>query len=644
MVIHKTSGRWFAPLLVLWALLFAPVASWSATVVRADVDSILFLVPDDANLSDPRITVWLDAAKEEGLHLKSITDSQFVQLVAQDTAKNYLGLIMPDQVHVRASDAVVQAVKDYVAGGGDLMLVYDAGVHTADGFYAVPKSRFSDLVGIEYALYSQLGGSTIGSGNIVALQSSWRALRVPPGKSMLYPTATADADPVQGLTSYYYGFLNYPSFVTQGNYSGTAAIGSPNYGLVAGLNNYGDGGGRVMFVNTPLGYLKGYGTDGVLLHGFLHVFGKLMLEVPYLSGLPNGTPGMVINIHTDCGDSLADIATLNSKGFWNSGPYSIDFTAGPDCVAWGDKLGLNVPGNQTTRNWINSFISKGHEVGAHGGWIHDYFGLNVTESNQNSVVPGTSYTFNDLLRINKSAVEAVNSSRKVREYAAPEGNNPLWSTKWLEDNGVVAYYWVGGTGMAPTRGYRDGVLSTSKIWAHPLTPYGKAATFEEFYANGLGLPEATTWLTGLVDFAVQRRTSRMIYFHEPGITGSATDDGTSYLSAVQAMLNKGRDYGTSKFRFYTMARLSDFLSTRENTDWHVSLLSDGNLQVDATPKSPSTSLAERAWVFPKTRYDTPVPINSSVSVVNDRTTNEWVVVGKANGSARFTVKPLTPLF
>lgn len=630
---------WLPVVLLIMVLVVAgPQVAQSATIVRSDADAILFLLPDSINLSEPRVTVWLDAAAEEGLHLKPVTDTQFLQMGSQ--ALQYLGLIMPDQVHQTAGDDLVSALQNYVSGGGKLMLVYDAGVLTTSGFYAVPASRFSSLVGVNYALYDQLRDQTIGFGAVKALQSTWRSLGVPPGKSMLYPTESATADPVQGLTSYYYGFLNYPSFVTQGAYSGKAFVTSPNFGLVVGSNIFGKG--QVLFVNTPLGYLKGYGTDGLLLHGFLRYFGTKMLGVPYLSPLPNGTSGLVLNIHTDYGGALADIKSLDGVKFWDSGPYSIDFTAGPDTVTWNDHQGLDVPGNQTTQSWMKYFVGKGHEVGSHGGWIHDFYGLNATEENQNTLIPesGNLYSFQDLLAINKSAIESVLGPRKVREYAAPEGNTPKWSVDWLEQNGVVAYYWVGDTGMAPTRGYREGQLFTKSIWAHPITPYGTSATFEEFSANNIPTSEASKWLTSLVDFAVKYRTSRLIYFHEGGITGS--DSGISYLNSVQALLSRGKKYG-SKFSLYTMAKLSDFLSDRERVSWQTVLLSDGSLQITGTATSTLESLAGMTWVLPKSQYAKPVGI-MGVTVVDDGKAKEWLVISTGGTSAQFSVMPVAPNF
>ncbi|MES2207878.1 MAG: hypothetical protein V4525_13925 [Pseudomonadota bacterium] len=611
-------------------------AVFSATVVRSNIDTILFLIPDTAQVTDPKITVWLDAAKEEGLHLQTITDTAFLQLGTN--SKQYVGLIIPDQVHMQASDSIITAVDSYVSQGGKLMLVYDAGVLTPQGAFSTPKSRFSKLAGVDYSLYEELRDSTIGMGSITALQSTWRALRVPPGKSMLYPTANAAAaDPVHGLTSYYYGFLNYPSFVTRGTYTGQSFITSPSFGLIAGINTYNKG--KVLFINTPLGYLKGYGTDGLLLHSFLHYFAVDLIQLPYFSALPLGIAGMVINIHTDCGNSLADIQTLDNAKLWDSGPFSIDFTGGPDCISWGDKGGLNVNGDVTTQKWIKYFISKGHEVGAHGGWIHDYYGENVSEANQKTIIPGTSYTFNDLLTLNKSAVEAV-GGKKVREYSAPQGNTPNWSIQWLEDNGVVGYYSLGNTGSAPTHYYNQGKLFQKKIWAHPLTPYGLYATVEEFAENGITPTEASKWTVELVDFAVKQRTSRMIYFHEPGITGSAAD-GVSYLSVMQNMLTRARQHNASRFRWYTMTQLSDFMTARERTNWSVSLLSDGNLQFSAKA---DFNITQQTWVWPKSRYAMPISSDNSVSIVDDAINGEWLVRGlMGKTTAVFTIKPLVPL-
>src|SRR5207248_791557 len=86
------------------------------SVARPNVDAIMLLLPDDTVPTDPNVTIWLDAASEEGLHLTVVPDAQFLDPAFDPT--RYAGLILPDQVHPKASDDLVAAVKRYVGQGG----------------------------------------------------------------------------------------------------------------------------------------------------------------------------------------------------------------------------------------------------------------------------------------------------------------------------------------------------------------------------------------------------------------------------------------------------------------------------------------------------------------------------------------------
>lgn len=618
-------------------------SNWS--VARNNIDQILLILPDGTADSDPRVSVWIDAGREEGLHLRTMRDSEFISLGANAT--RYVGVIVPDQVHMIASDALVSALRNYVAGGGKLMLVYDAGVLTSGGFYPSPKSRFSDMVGVDYALYDSLRDMTIGFGHVTGMRNTLRALGTPPGKSMLYPVAVipsnsaqyvppTNADPsgllpvykeprrvkdrhqasrdddddshlalrrmfgpknskskfalpqtpdeLHGVSGYFYGFLGYPSFVTQGVFGGAALLTSPDHGLVAGVSNYGTG--KVLFVNTPLGYLKGYGTDGLLLHGFLRHFADSMLRQPILASVPNGTGGLVLNVHTDSALALPSLNSLNNLGIWDNGPFSIHFTAGPDTIDFGDGIGLNVPGNPITQSWIRVLQKKGHQIGSHGGWIHDWFAANLTEFNQADML--------QYLVLNKNALEAV-TKKPMIEYSAPQGNMPKWIVDWAEGQGMLGYYFVGNTGMSPTRSYRENALQNQKIWSFPITPYGKAATFEEFEELGISGEEATRWFSELTDFSIQRRTARLIYFHPPG--------AELYNSSVTALMQRTKWHQKmGHFNWYTMADLAKFLSAREQVSWQVSKLADGKIGIEASHVS---SLKNQAWILPKATYGKP---------------------------------------
>lgn len=696
--------RWLVTLLLVAPLVFSLVDAQAGTgsnwrVDRGNIDEILLLVPDNMSASDPKVTIWVDAAREEGLHVRPLSDSGFINLGAD--AARYKGVIMPDQIHIIASDALVMALRSYVSVGGKLMLVYDAGVLNSGGFYPSPHSRFSDMVGVSYALYESLRDYTIGFGHVTGMRSALRTLGVPPGKSMLYPAATTGTSepltaqyvpftitepsglvPVQkeprrvgkhrgdsqagddsnlalrrthgpkmwkskfppvvtpdvlhGISGYYYGFLGYPSYVTQGTYAGTALLTSPDHGLVAGTSNF--GAGQVLFVNTPLGYLKGYGTDGLLLHGFLRHFAQALLQQPILVAVPEGKGGLVLNVHTDYLGAIPATAMLNDLGIWDSGPFSIHYTAGPDNITFGDGQGLDVEGNATTQSWIRFLRDKGHETGSHGGWIHDWFAEYLTESNKDVMTP--------YLVWNKNALESV-TGRPVIEYSAPGGNMPKWVVDWCEQQGMLGYYFVGNTGLSPTRSYREGVLQNKSIWSFPITPYGKAATFEEFADLGVSTEEATAWFSELTDFAIDRRTARLIYFHPPG--------AQDYNAPVVDLMRRTKWYDKKgKFGWYTMAGLSNFLSARDLVSWQVAKLSDGRIGIEA---SHPTDLKQQTWVLPKSAYGRPsvIAVNGEavsdcsrcdvLDIANDPKAHAWVVSVRALPtpvrSLQFAMPPAT---
>ena len=550
-----------------------------------DAGLLMLLIPDDLSTSSAGVAAWVDAASETGTRIAPITDAQFLAM-GTDKAAKYAGLVLPDQMHVLATDEVVSAIRSYVTAGGRALLTYDFGALTLNAnnqpVYPIPKSRLSDLAGVDYVLYDALLGQMVGLGPVVGKRSTLRELLVPPGKSMPYnvpPTAaaaqspaTADAaarttkagklsqtgvlgaaglaagealylptntrdpggltgfDPQQfqnvpaysvqdrqsaqkgqqrprslkidfgrafkgrgpafasrlptsGLTQhglksvateaagavtrdavsnqaallsaqdtldgyhgYLLGHLIYPTFVTTGSYTGVQLVISPSFGLVAGINTV--GAGKVLFVNMPLGYLKGR-TDALPMHGFLRYFLEHVVKGARLSAMPNGKAGMTLDWHLDWMAAQPPSLALEAAGIFNTHTFSMEMTAGPDTIVPGDGLGWNLNNNPVAQQLLRRLDARGHAIGSHGGWIHDYYGLNATESNAAQFLP--------YLVLNKSAVDAA-AGRPMRGYSAPQGNNPPWAMDWLEQQGVVAAYFGGHTGLGATRQYRDGAL------------------------------------------------------------------------------------------------------------------------------------------------------------------------------------------
>jgi len=261
----------------------------------AGADGLILLVPDSASFSDPWVTVWLDAATEEGLHVIPMHDSAFLRPLFG--RPKCAGVILPDSIHQQASDLLLGEIRNYVANGGNLMLVYDAATKSIQGYYPSGRSRLSDLAGVDYAFYKSLGDATIRSGDMTSTIQLMKQLGVPPGKyfPFLAPSAAIENTTSTQRLRYQYGNREYPSFVTAGDYAGQVLLRS-GAGIAAGYHRYEKG--RVLFVNLPLGYLKG-NTDGLPLHVFLRYFAVHILSLPHLLSVPDGVGGLVLNWHVD---------------------------------------------------------------------------------------------------------------------------------------------------------------------------------------------------------------------------------------------------------------------------------------------------------------------------------------------------------
>ena len=720
------------------------VAMTAASLPAADPGVLLLLLPDAQDPQDARVQAWVDAALEEGVRLAPVSDSQFLQL--GDAAQAYAGLVLPDSLHVQATDTLVSAVQQYVEQGGKAMLVFDFGALTLLGdvpVYPVPRSRLSPLAGVDYVLYDQLRERTTGLGPVVGSRSTLRALLVPPGKSMALPalastassdtlqaTATVGAgtsaagllaaagvsdrsalylpvsaqdpggargfdvqqysqqrhfsnasalrsslrarevkvdlglarraqpvpntsrllssrvastsvqsvsaqvnpDPPEAWSGYLLGPLMYPSYVTQGDFgqwSGQRVLASsPQFGLVAGINPVGSG--QVMFVNLPLTYLKGR-TDALMMHGFMHLFTREVLDLPHLSAMPNGVAGVTLDWHLDALEAQSPTQKLVKLNVYNDPKalFSMEMTAGPDAIHPGDKLGWNLPKNKTAQQLLRSFAATGHAVGSHGGWIHDHYGTNVSETNRlqstggacvNSLVRLDNYE--QCLVLNRQAVDAV-VGKASSTYSAPEGNNPLWAMDWLEQRGVVAAYFGGHTGLGATRQYRDGQLLNPALWVFPVTPQGLYATFEEFQAYQVAQADVIAWYRALVDFCVDQNTSRMVYAHPAGAAAwsHVLLDFLGYAKAQSPRLS-----------WYTTLRLARFMGQRLQVTWTQAV--DVNTGKTVFTASHPSSLAEMTWRLPRSRYAQAPQVLAGQALVDTTDARYWQV--RATGGTQLS--------
>ncbi len=434
--------------------------------------------------------------------------------------------------------------------------------------------------------------------------------------------AVLTTDPVEAYSGYLLGNLIYPTFVTQGTFgsvSGQQTLAtSPQFGLVAGLNSV--GAGKVMFVNLPLTYLKGR-TDALMMHGFLNYFTRNVLNMAHLSPMPNGVAGMTFDWHLDSKEAQAPTQNLMRLNVFNDPQalFSIEMTSGPDTIVAGDKLGWNLANNATAKQILKTFQTAGHSVGAHGGWIHDFYGGNATETNQLTSTGGACLNkdnatdnFLQCLIMNRRDVDAA-TGFSSRNYSAPEGNNPPWAMTWLENQGVVSAYFAGHTGLGATRQYRDGNLANPNIWVFPVTPQGTYATFEEWQDFRVPKTEVLNWYKDLIDFNINLNTSRMVYAHPPG--------ANRWSTVLKDMLTYAKSK-SPQFAWYTSNRLADFMSTRLLVNWNQTVDSAGVTQFTVTHP---TNLNEMVWRLPKSKYTkAPVIVSGNGSVITTDS-GHWLV-------------------
>ncbi len=623
-MLHTHFKRWgVAAVGLLLTALLAGASAWNdksaVAQERADPGVLLLLVPDGTAPDHPLVQAWQDAALEVGVRLAPITDAMFLRRGARNLA--YAGLVLPDALHTVASDAVVAAVHDYVGAGGRALLAFDFGVLRTDAagapVYAVPRSRLSELAGVDYALHNELRGATTARGPVVAMRSTLRQLQVPPGKSIAYEGNASFGGiglppPQQGdaphtYSGYLSGMLDYTGFVTRGNYAGTPLAVSPRFGLVAGVQRY--RAGEVLFVNLPLGYLKGR-TDALPMHGFLGYFVHRMLQSASLSPMPDGVPGLMLNWHLDSSTAQEPSLALEKLGVFDAGPFSIHMTAGPDTIQPGDGRGWNLDHNPVAQDLLRRLKAKGHDMGNHGGWIHDYYGLRATEENRKSFLP--------YLELNRESVERIVGPS--RSYSAPLGNNPMWSMDWLDRRGVRAVYSLGHTGLGPTRQYRDGMLRNPRMVMIPVTSLGLYATFEEFQSRGVPPDEVRAWYRELVDFCRDNDTARMVYLHPPG--------AARWPDVVQDLLSHVAAQGP-RLRWYSMDQLAQALLQRVDVRWGQEVDAQGLVRFEAVH---THGLKGLVWRLPKSRYQRPV-ITGGGSVEDGG--SHWLVRAPPDKTLRF---------
>ena len=211
--------------------------------------SVALLIPDDLPEDSPFIRMWKDSALEEGVRLQPVNIKDWGRTTLW-RGQAWEGVILPDTFHRRVDDSVVTLLRNYVAGGGHLMLVYDGGLLTKDGYYHAHRSRFSDLAGVDFGMYEELGEGLAQISRVaMAPASVMKRLHIPPGRfaseALTFPASehpSDDVHPDYPAQIFDYSQLpqSFATLVTRGQAS-QPLMRSEDGGTLAGRQRFGKG-------------------------------------------------------------------------------------------------------------------------------------------------------------------------------------------------------------------------------------------------------------------------------------------------------------------------------------------------------------------------------------------------------------------
>jgi hypothetical protein len=591
-------------------------------------DTLLLLKPDSA-VNEDFISAWKNIASEEGLHLEVKSDNEY--LYSKELRPvDYKGIILPDIIHSQISHALVKRLKSYVESGGHLMLVYDAGTQDFNGNFFKEGSLFSEMLNLRYAiaLKDKAGTkrSAIGQQTNLLLK-----LGIPPGKCMVEEgSINAQAGtihPFCAISTYGYGILKYQHFTTQPMKEDVPLLlTTEDRQFIAGEINVGKG--KILFINLSLTNLLA-NTDSMLAHVFLKYFAVDMLKLPYLSPVPNGVGGLVMNLHTESLFDINEFEILDNIGLFKQGPYSIDITAGPTIgIISGSAAipninidtGTDILNNLKSQQWMNYLAARGNAIGSDGGWMHDHFGLHANESNQGE--------FQKYITMNVDAIEKV-LNQKVLEYVPSEGNQPTWATRYLEKENFLAYYALSNTGTGPTRNFRNGIFDNPTLWSFSPLPLGINSAIRDFGSNKVPVADVSAWMIACTQFVALNHTARLMYFHPSDLYFFP-----QYLDALKAWLLEAKTLSTAGvFRWYSMVDLAQFLNSRRNVLWVVDSTGDHQIIKATHPES----LEDQTWLIRKDACKKPeIIVGNGLIRENEQ---YWIVSSEESKKFEFRCVP-----
>ncbi len=489
-------------LLVIAAGLIAAGAwwAWHKDSLAYGRYGVLVVTDTDSARAYPHVlAAYRSVLEEEGVPFIIADTFRALALKPADAVRVFPVIILPDAAAQSLPSDFGWWLERYLAEGGGLAVIYDAGVREQKGCYR-SESVTARLTGVNHMVYERLREKAYTKGNIEFRdEEAARRFQIPGGKT------------VRGklLAGYEYGTLQYPvarvelkSWLNERDVYAYAVTGDNERLPALVMRRVKKG--TVLYVNLPLGSLKAY-SDDLPLRAFLRTFLFNVCRMPRLANTPGGRGGIVVNWHIDASNEFQSIPLMLRRGYLRKSlQFSLHVTAGDFRDRPGDGLGFDAAGGG--REYLKELMPYG-EIGSHGGWGHNWFAENIVRERF-----GEKEIDENILKNNEALRTAT--GRSIIEYSAPNGVHPQpVMTKVLERRGFTSYYYTGDSGSAPNRTFIYGRMVSGKVIAFPIMPFGQAASFYEMKNLGRREGEVAAWLRSAVDYAADNHAVRLVYSH-----------------------------------------------------------------------------------------------------------------------------------
>jgi len=543
---------------------------------------VLIVYNNQADDNNNILEAYKSVLQEEGVSFSMISNEALIALSPEEASLYVPAIIFPEFVNQTLVNSTEYWVGEYVKHGGKVALIHDVNTKDQSGKFKTSPTYLDRIVGIDFTEYHQESEKAYAYGLIRFLdKKSAGFFEFPPGK----------LDKNDTIVGYKYGILKYPMMMVrsiskkdQTCYAKT----QDSYDVIL-QKQYGKG--SLLYVNTPLGAIKGE-SDDIIIRSILKTFLFKIAYVPHLVSSPNAKGTLIINWHIDSSVEYTTLPWVFENNYIRKDMnQSFHITAGPDLYEFGDHLGFDAEGKGYPL--VKEMMQYG-TIGSHGGWIHNWFAENILEQKLDKA------QMKAFIEKNNEVLEQITGYKPV-EYSAPAGVfPPIESIEILEELGIKAFYYTGDAGSSPNRTFYNGRMLSKDIIAFPVMTFGDVASHKEFNEIGESEKNVEKNYIDLIDYIVDNRTVRLFYSHPYDIYKYQYRDAMrSFMDYIENKID------LNQLQTRTLSNMRDFLIKLIETDQEYQL-NQNRLQVKYKNK---LGLDELVVAMPKTMFDKSVKVD-----------------------------------